>query len=161
MNFKQGIILFLINLLVLFVLVINILFYSNGLDAGMNEIVKTFLITALVIFGIIYAIMQMYIYPMVVTFDLRISQILKNSLLFAIYKLPQNLFFLALSVIIFGLLVFLGEWMPVLYALLPCIAYSFIMLMQLFYCFEVISSAMIKKEDTVKDQDEHTFKDTL
>lgn len=160
-NFKQGMALFMINLLVLAAVAINVLFYANGFDAGMSEIMRTLLISALIIWCVIYAVMQLYIYPMVVTFDLKVTQILKNALLFAIYKLPQNLALITAAALVFGAFVYLGEIFPLFYALIPVFVYSFIMLMQLFYSFEIIRTAMIGEGEENKKEVDRTFDDTL
>jgi uncharacterized membrane protein YesL len=52
----------------------------------------------IVLFGaVIFLMMNFYAYPMIVTFDLKLRHILKNSLLFAIVKFPVNLFVLLID----------------------------------------------------------------
>jgi hypothetical protein len=52
----------------------------------------------------IWSIMQMYVYPMMVTFKLTLKQIYKNSLLFSIMRLPVNLaLFITSILLVFGI----------------------------------------------------------
>lgn len=151
-NLKQGMVVFVINILIVAALLMNIMFYSTGMAEGIPEAVRLMLITAVCVLSGIYAVMQMYIYPMMVTFELKVADILKNALLFAIYKLPQNVLMLALTVFAFFGMVFLGELLPVFYLFIPALGVALIMLGQTFYTFSVISKAMIKEEDNTAEE---------
>jgi len=44
--------------------------------------------------------MQIYVYPMIVTFKLTLGQIYRNSLLFVIMRLPYNLLYLLIAAVL-------------------------------------------------------------
>jgi len=88
-NLKQSLLSALISFAVTVVIVFNFAFYANTqLNLG---IFRTLLLSVITIVLIIWSFMQMYVYPMMVTFKLTLKQIYKNSLLFAIMRLPVNL----------------------------------------------------------------------
>ena len=45
----------------------------------------------MLLIGIIYAMMHIYVYQMMVTFDLSLKDIMRNALIFALGKLPLNI----------------------------------------------------------------------
>lgn len=95
-NFKQGILLWIIDLAVLYLFTIAIRFYGQS---GM--IILQYVI---ILMAVIYAIMHIYVYQMMVTFDLPLKSILKNSLLLAIAKAPASLLILFLNIIIYAVI---------------------------------------------------------
>lgn len=91
-NFKQSLIISTIDFLALIVLCIAINFYLRYPDGGMMmKIIAGFVITAFLIF----TMMHIYIYPMLVTFNLKLKDIYKNALIFALIKFIPNLGILA------------------------------------------------------------------
>ena len=149
-----------INTAFIVLMVINLLFYASGMASVIPEALQVMLITAVCIISAIFLIMQMYIYPMTVTFNLKVRHILRNALLFAIYKLPQNILLLAATLLSFGAVAYFAERLPVLYAIFPCFGYALIGLAQTFYAFGVISSSMIKPDED-GDEVERMFEDTI
>ena len=89
-NIKQSIITSLISIVVFIIFCVNIWSYSNG-NIFSNEILNGVLTAVFVTMLVIFTMMQMYIYPMMVTFKLSISQLYKNALLMTLAKLPSNL----------------------------------------------------------------------
>jgi len=82
-NFKQSMIVGLINTVFTVLVILDIYFYLNfRTDNLLIVAASAFIIVAFVIF----MMMSMYIYPMMVTFDLTIKQLYKNAFLFAIMK---------------------------------------------------------------------------
>lgn len=93
-NFKQSIIVFLIDL------VMAVLFYSAIIVySSMTGFLAVFVGIVYLMIAI-YAMMHFYIYPIMVTFDLKIKDLYKNALLFTISKLPSNLFTAAVLVLL-------------------------------------------------------------
>ncbi len=106
-NMKQSIITSLISTGVFIVLSVNIWSYSSGLifsNALVNGVLTALFSTMLVLF----AMMQMYIYPIMVTFQLKISQIYKNAFLFTAAKLPSNLGVFLLTLLLTLILPFIS-----------------------------------------------------
>ncbi len=88
-NFKQSLVVFVTDIIMVVLFTGAVFAYSNL--TGYAAIIRYILY-----FGItIFTIMHMYIYPIMVTFDLKLIDIYKNSFIFAILKLPSNLAILA------------------------------------------------------------------
>ena len=71
--------------------------------------------------GLLYAMMNISIYPMIVTYKLKLSQIIKNAFILTMVKLPRTILIFALvAVILFLCLSYLvGVVVPVSYTHLP------------------------------------------
>lgn len=96
-NFKQAFFFGIFDLVVVCLIPFNILTLSAN-EGFWNGILFWFNI----IVGIIYIVMRRYIYLQMVTFDLSIYKILKNSLIFAIIGFKRNvLAFLGIGILIF------------------------------------------------------------
>ena len=112
--------------------------------------------------GVIFLMMNFYAYPMLITFDLKMGYILKNSLLFAIVKFPVNLFVLlvdgaivyyfAMQIMSFNLAGFI---IAVLGLLL--FALSLVGFITVFTVWKYIEDAMIDEDD----DSEKVFKDSV
>lgn len=93
-NFKQAMAVYLINLAMLVICYVALMFYSQASGAiGYLKYVMYMII-------VIFAMMNMYIYPMMITFKLKLKDIYRNALLFAVGKLPSNLLILFLVIFI-------------------------------------------------------------
>lgn len=112
-NFKQATIVLVIDLIMIFVFNAALSFYSEA--EGTLGILK-YVVWAIIL---VYTLMHFYIYPIMITFDLPLKDIYKNSLIFAIGKLPSNLFVLiVLMAVHIGLpvctILFCGKQMPII-----------------------------------------------
>ncbi len=87
-NFKQSICVWSIDVIMFTVLVCAFLFYSSqtGILGAMKYIVVSIFL--------LYTIMHFYIYQMIVTFEMKLKDIYKNSFLFTFMMLPKNFFIL-------------------------------------------------------------------
>ena len=83
-NFKQSIIVFVIDIVATVVMFYAI--YIYGQMSGAISYLKYFLY----VISFIYMVMHMYIYPIMVTFKLSVKDIYRNSFIFALGKLPSN-----------------------------------------------------------------------
>lgn len=93
-NFKQATILGFIDTVVYYSLYVAFEFYRVGfaqLNPGMAQMTPL-LIAVIVVAAIVYTWMHYYLYVMMVTFDLKLKDMFRNALLFAIGKLPLNIF---------------------------------------------------------------------
>ena len=141
-NFKQSLIVSLIDIAILILMGIDINIYlRSGLGNGfLMAIAGGFLILALVIF----LMMHLYIYPMMVTFHLSVKQLYKNAFLFSILKLFPNLGILILCI---GFLV-ATFWLPIIgFILFFFFTLSFIGLLNNFYVYPILKKHMIDKVD--------------
>lgn len=97
-NFWQSLAVFGIDVLAAIVLFVNIRFYNT-----MGQTNQIFFMVKYLVLGValIFAMMHIYIYPMMVTYKLRLRDIYKNAFIFTAAKLPHTLGIFALCVGIF------------------------------------------------------------
>lgn len=93
MNFKQSILLWIIDLIVFYVFSVAIGFYG---EQGNTIIQYIFMVVSL-----IYVMMHIYIYQMIITFDLSLKDIIKNSFLIALGKTPITLLIFVCNVVLY------------------------------------------------------------
>ncbi|MBQ9161998.1 MAG: DUF624 domain-containing protein [Clostridia bacterium] len=106
-NFGQSFLLGLIDCAVIFMLGFDILYFSGAPAGGFN----TFMSAALVAIVIVYLLMSFYTHLMLVTFDMKLSKIFKNALIFSALGIKRNLMALlgiVLSVALSAAIMFLG-----------------------------------------------------
>ncbi|NLM10963.1 MAG: YesL family protein [Clostridiaceae bacterium] len=158
-NFKQSMIVSIINTICTVLVILDIYFYLNfRTDNLLITAASAFIIIAFVIF----MMMSMYIYPMMVTFDLTIKQLYKNAFLFAIMKFFPNL----LILIIIFVLLFFSFYYPVIgYLLFIFITMGLISYITNFYVYSKIDRYMIQpiKEadnDNNNDETDSVFSDS-
>lgn len=91
-NFKQSIAVFAIDIALLFFFYVAIIVYSqmSGLMMYLKYVIYIMIL--------IYTLMHMYIYPMMVTFDMSLKDLYRNSLIFALGKLPSNILVLIILI---------------------------------------------------------------
>ena len=86
-NFKQGFWMGILDALVLVILAIDFVFFYTRGGTFMLDFMY-FVIFALVL---IYIVMRFYIYLLLITFDLKITKIIKNALIFTALGIKRNL----------------------------------------------------------------------
>jgi len=96
-NWKRSLLVMLINGIMITVFYINLTFYYALAAKSFAFLVLFYM---MVMMAIIFAMMNIYIFPMLITYDLTIMQILKNAFIFSVVKLPQSLGILILSVLL-------------------------------------------------------------
>ncbi len=138
-NFKESVIISLVDLVVVLLVVVDIYLYlkmSNG--SILFSIATAFLALSFVVF----LMMHLYIYPMLVTFKLSIKQIYKNALIFSIIRFLPNLGILLLCAV----LLVVTFYLPVVgFILFPLITVSTISLITNFYVYPSLKKYMIDK----------------
>jgi len=115
-NAKQGFLMGLLDAVLLFVLGFNIVNMGTGAADGF---LGDFFYVANVAIALIYVIMRFYMYLMLITFDMKISKIFKNALIFVMLGIKRNLMailgvivLVALDVAIFLVYMPLGVILP-------------------------------------------------
>lgn len=108
-NVKQEFVFGALDLLIMGVLAYDFLYFYLNLGSGSTMIYVLFFLTFAMI--IVYAMMRMYLYLMMITFDLSILKLLKNALFFTILGIKRNVMallwiFLLLAVEYLFLIVF-------------------------------------------------------
>ena len=86
-NLKQGFILGLLDCIFCGVLIFNFFSLASMPATGMNN----FMYFATVALVIVYFLMRFYMYLLLVTFNIKISKIFKNSLIFSVLGIKRNL----------------------------------------------------------------------
>lgn len=156
-NIKQGLLMSVIQVLVLYMFFTAFLFYRqfflvHGWNLGI-------LLGITIIFSIMLLTMSFYIYPMMVTFDMKLRHIIKNSWIFAIAKLPQNLIIL---LIIGAVHILLLWYVPILWILFMClILISWSSYTINYYVWHIIDKYMISQLKDTEEKEENIFDDDL
>lgn len=141
-NFKQGLLISLIDFFVLLFIFFDIYIY---IKAGSNSLLLSISIYSIILFLIIFMMMHFYIYPILVTFDLSLKHIYKNAFIFAMIKFLPNMGILVLCLAL-SLLPFI--FMPVIATVLfPFITLSTIGFITNFYVYPSIEKYMIKSKE--------------
>lgn len=86
-NFKQAFLYGIVDALLLFLIPFNIITLLSGSGTLFNSI----LFWMTIVIGVLYFFMRFYIYLQMVTFDLSLGKILKNSLIFSLLGIKRNL----------------------------------------------------------------------
>lgn len=150
-NFKQSIIVWLIDIVMFFVLFNAYRFYA--VQNGVLSIMKYFILSI----AIVYTMMHFYIYQIMITFELPLKQIYRNSFILALGKLPRN-------VLILISLLFVSLVLPVIsiyssnfivciliyVAVLILILFSLSGFLTNFFIYPVIKKEMLSKVDPEK-----------
>ncbi len=109
-NFGQGVILGILDLLISFLLVYDIYFFY--LNAA--TLPGTICFWASICLLVIYFFMRFYIYMLALTFDLKITKIYKNALIFTILGFKRNIVaFLGILLVIFLNYSLAIIWLPI------------------------------------------------
>ena len=146
-NLKQGFLIGFIDTVVIFVLGVDFYFFYASAHSVVNNIMYGIIIALLLLWGL----MRFYIYLMMVTFDMKISKILKNALIFTALGVKRNIMALlgiaAITALFVALLVVcLTTWtvlIPVA-LILPVLCYlAFVGFMYTYAAWPVLKKYMI------------------
>lgn len=146
-NFKQSLIVSVINILAtaLVGLDLNLYFRMNTGNNFLLSMASGFMILAFVIF----LMMNMYIYPMMITFNLSIKQLYKNAFIFSVMRFFPNL---GMLILCFGLIILSFLNTIIGFILFPLLTMSLIGLITNFYVYPVLKKYIIDKyEEEHKD----------
>jgi uncharacterized membrane protein YesL len=98
-NWKESLIIMLINGLALIVFYVNLSFYRVQAQQNVAFLILYYFI---LIAGLIYIMMNMFIFPMLVTYKLKVRQIFKNAFIFTMAELPRTFAIFVIAALIFG-----------------------------------------------------------
>ena len=102
-NFKKGFILFVVDSIIIYLSTVAFAMYG---ELAFNNSFMLIPLGFLAVCLFIYFMMHFYMYPILVTFDLNLKYVLKDSLLLTLAHLPWNiLIFLIITVITFAMYV--------------------------------------------------------
>lgn len=98
------------------------------------------------VIAVIYTWAHFYLYTIMVTFDLKLKHIIKNSVIFAFGKLPLNLLITVIILAIAIGMVYLMAFIPLLFVLVfALIAVSLVGLIIVFSTYTTIDKLMLKR----------------
>lgn len=109
-NFKQGIIVSVIDIVMMWLLSNGLYFYYNNFTQT-GEAMWFFVTCVLAVMTILYTFMHLHIYQLMVTFENTLPQLYRNAFLLSLSELPMNIILTAIAVFgvvaLFGVLQFL------------------------------------------------------
>lgn len=106
-NWKQSLIHSLLSSALVTLVIYAFYFYTANLAPGFF---KYILQTLIVIILVLITIMNFYVYQMLVTFDLKLKDIYRNSLILTMAKLPTNLIILIIILLLVAVIPFFLLW---------------------------------------------------
>ena len=140
-NIKQGIIISIIDIVVIIALVYDLIAYSTA--AGMSFMYSMFFY-AIILFSVIYYIMRFYIYLQLVTCEMKIGKIFKNSLLLVALGLKRNLAGLVGAAVFVFLFLYAYILLPQFSIVLLCMfAFSFLTYIGVYCAFPIVKRYVI------------------
>lgn len=149
-NWKQGLMASVLATAVTYLFLTAFLFYLRYIN-------PTILLAIAFVLTMMLICSSYYVYPIMVTFDMKFRYILKNSWIFAVGKFPQNLFF---TIIIFGVHLLLMYYLfPLWCILMPVILVAWSSYTMNYYVWHVLNKYMIKSEEGAAE--EAVFSDAL
>ncbi|MBQ4630912.1 MAG: YesL family protein [Clostridia bacterium] len=147
-NYKKGVIMSIFDTIIYLVLYIAFnfyMFYMPNIFPEMSMISALASGVVAIIF-FVYTWAHFYIYTMMVTFDLKLKHILKNSIIFALGKLPLNLLITVIvAAVIIGMIYMLAWSILAFSVVFALIAVSLIGLIIVFSTYTTIDSLMLKR----------------
>lgn len=87
-NLKQAVLFGIADIAIILVLIYDIVLYNLNFSQSMLNAVMFF---AMICIAVLYFFMRMYIYPMMLTFDLSVRKLLKNALFFSVLGIKRNI----------------------------------------------------------------------
>lgn len=145
-NYKQGVLIGLIDVVAAVLLYVAFVFYVYMMPVQMPDLamLSTVGATIVTIIAVAFVVMHFYIYVMMVTFQLTLKQLLRNALLFTFARLPLNI----LIFIINGAIILACLLYPIaLFVLTPIILFSMIGFITVFAVYPSIDKFMLSKID--------------
>lgn len=156
-NLGQSIIAFFIDLVASTSFMFAIRFYAEM--ANSTQWITVFLCVVIVVM-VMYAIMQSFVWSMMVTFQLKIGAIYKNSYLLSMATIPVNILSIIIRVAATGL-IFYANYLS--YAIVIVVFFAAQALLEQMLAFPTIEKFMMVKseENEESEQTEGVFNDYL
>lgn len=161
-NWKQAIIMGVLDILAFVALIWDCIFWSA--QAGQSFLYAMFFYLSL-FFVFVYVFMRFYAYTIMITFDLSIRKILKNSFIFAFVGFKRNIVaFLGIIAVIFINYMLFGILLPAAIMLPAIITIALGSFMAIYASYPVIKKYMIdpyypEQSDNIVEDDEPVFED--
>ena len=114
--------------------------------------------TIVIIMFLLWCMMQLYLYPMMVTFKLKTRHMLRNCLMFSILRLPLNILILAVSFLVLfaipAILLLLGYGITVLLTAVWYLLFAvgFNIFLTTFFAYRALDKHMISRIRAAENQ---------
>lgn len=155
-NLKQSLIVTLIDFVFIFLIFVNINFYTSINSANLK--VAYFTRPVLLVFTVSYFMSRMYLYSLMVTFEANLKKIFKVSYLLTMLKLPQNVMMFAINIALFVLSA-MAPSLIFIFIITPLLLLSITYLSQSMYTTAVIKNNIHFDNEKQKDTDKQIFMD--
>ncbi len=138
-NFKQGIIIGIADVLIIAILVYDLIAYSVQ-----SQFIYLVFYYAIILFAAIYYIMRFYMYLQLVTCEMSIGKIIKNSFLLSMLGLKRNLVGLIGAIVFMVLFAYAYILLPQFSIILLCMfAFSFLTYLGVYCAYPVVKKYVI------------------
>lgn len=146
-NFKQGLFMFLLDLIVIPLLVsAAALYLSHGAAMPLPPVLTTAFGFLAIVFLFIYMMMHFFVYPLMVTLDLKFGALLKTALQLTLLKLPQTFIIFILTGAAFGAFLALYFVNIAFIVLFAALGFSLVTFIHVFYAMRVIDEILDTRE---------------
>lgn len=157
-NWKQSLIVTGITLGVTCLILINIVFYANVYSGPYSQIFSTIFFMVFVFFMCI----QIYMYPIIASLDLKLKNVYRNAVLFFLGRLLPTLgiflidivILLVIPVVMLVSFTYAGFALAVIYYLL--FAFSFVQYLNTFFVWQQIERYIVKPQEIDEQSPEAT-----
>lgn len=140
-NLKQGIVFGMIDVLISVLLVYDMLWFNVNMRVSSTMSILYFISLAMIL---MYFFIRMYIFPLIITFDLSIFKMLKNGLIFTVLGIKRNLACLLGTVLLLALnFALYVAFIPIGLILPFVITISLLNFISIYCAFPVIKKYMI------------------
>lgn len=151
-NFRQGLAVYVINVVVFFMIAFGYLFYRYLMQGTMSVVLSTLIL----IIGVIFCIMQKYVYVLVSGFQLKIKHVYKNAFILTIVGLKWNLFSaVVVQTMLFGMAYFYTSMIGAAFVVILCFYFTLVNFTQTFITNNVVKKYLeepaLKKETTEEE----------
>ena len=163
-NYKYGFIMGVIDMVVVWLLYVANNYYTKITGGTIGDIFSALI----AVFFALFVMINMYIYPMIVTFDNTLSSHFKNATVFTLANLPRSVlaFFIDLAVSMgLGYLIYAVIPVPfsiiVMVLLLALFVFSLIGLINMFIIWPVLKPHVAEDREEPEEDVEAVFSDEL
>lgn len=163
-NYKYGFIMGTVDLLATWLLYVANNYYTKIVGGIMGDIASA----AITVVFALFVMINMYIYPMIVTFDNNLSSHLKNAIVFTLANLPRSVLAFLIDAVVSAVLIYLIYAvipMPisvvVMVVLLAFFVLSLIGLINMFIVWPVLKPHIVVENEEKEEEAESLFSDEL
>lgn len=154
-NIKQAILFGIADIAIILLLIYDIVLYNLNFSQSMLNAVMFF---AMLCIAVLYFFMRMYIYPMMLTFDLSLRKLLKNALFFSVLGIKRNICaLLAVAAVVIVTAILMTVVLPIGIVIPFVFLFSFLVYTTTYCAYPVIHKYMIapyyKNDGTPRDID--------